>query len=55
MGLSALLTEQRRDQTVSFAMGLDGALPGVGDRIDIADPMFAGHNNGGALRLLVAI
>lgn len=49
MGLSALLTEQRRNQTVSFAMGLDGALPSVGDRIDIADPMFAGHNNGGRI------
>ena len=49
MGLTALLTEQRRNQTVSFAMGLDGALPSVGDRIDIADPMFAGHNNGGRI------
>ena len=48
-GLAALLTEQNRTQTVSFTMGLDGALPSVGDRIDIPDIMFTGHNTGGRI------
>ncbi|WP_131669500.1 TipJ family phage tail tip protein [Psychrobacter pygoscelis] len=48
-GLAALLTEQNRTQTVSFAMGLDGVLPSVGDRIDIPDIMFTGHNTGGRI------
>lgn len=49
MGLAALLAEQNRTQTVSFAMGLDGSLPNVGSRIDIPDMMFAGVNNGGRI------
>lgn len=49
MGLAALLTEQNRTQTVSFAMGLDGSIPTVGDRVDIADMMFTGANNGGRI------
>lgn len=49
LGLAALLTEQNRTQTVSFTMGLDGALPSVGDRIDIPDIMFTGHNTGGRI------
>ena len=48
-GLAALLSEQNRTQTVSFAMGLDGSLPSVGSRIDIADMMFTGANNGGRI------
>ena len=49
MGLAALLAEQNRTQTVSFAMGLDGSLPTVGSRIDIPDMMFTGANNGGRI------
>lgn len=49
MGLAALLAEQNRTQTVSFAMGLDGSLPNVGSRIDIADMMFTGANTGGRI------
>ncbi|MBZ1392305.1 TipJ family phage tail tip protein [Psychrobacter pacificensis] len=48
-GLAALLSEQIRTQTVNFAMGLDGALPSVGSRVDIADMMFTGANNGGRI------
>lgn len=48
-GLAALLSEQNRTQTVSFAMGLDGSLPSVGSRVDIADMMFTGANNGGRI------
>ena len=49
MGLSALLAEQHRTQTVSFSMGLDGSIPTVGSRVDIADPMFTGANNAGRI------
>ena len=49
MGLAALLAEINRTQTVSFAMGLDGSLPVVGSRLDIADMMFTGANNGGRI------
>ncbi|AEO01026.1 phage tail fiber host specificity protein [Psychrobacter phage Psymv2] len=49
MGLAALLAEQNRTQTASFAMGLDGSLPTVGSRIDIPDMMFTGANNGGRI------
>lgn len=49
MGLAALLAELNRTQTVSFAMGLDGELPAIGSRIDIADMMFTGANNGGRI------
>lgn len=49
MGLAALLAETNRTQTVSFAMGLDGSLPSVGSRIDIADMMFTGANTGGRI------
>lgn len=49
MGLAALLAETNRTQTVSFAMGLDGALPSVASRIDIADMMFTGANTGGRI------
>lgn len=49
MGLAALLTEQNRTQTVTFAMGLDGSLPSVGDRVDIADMMFTGRASGGRI------
>mgnify|MGYP003638972006 CR=1 FL=1 len=48
-GLAALLSEQNRTQTVTFTMGLDGQLPTVGSRIDIADMMFTGANNGGRI------
>lgn len=48
-GLAALLSEQNRTQTVNFAMGLDGSLPSVGSRVDIADMMFTGANNGGRI------
>ncbi|MGE6329694.1 TipJ family phage tail tip protein [Psychrobacter pacificensis] len=48
-GLAALLSEQIRTQTVNFAMGLDGSLPSVGSRVDIADMMFTGANNGGRI------
>nr|WP_313974134.1 phage tail protein [uncultured Psychrobacter sp.] len=48
-GLAALLSEQNRTQTVTFTMGLDGSLPTVGDRVDIADMMFTGVNNGGRI------
>lgn len=49
MGLAALLAETNRTQTVSFAMGLDGSLPSVASRIDIADMMFTGANTGGRI------
>lgn len=49
MGKAALLAEQNRTQTVSFAMGLDGSLPTVGSRVDIADLMFKGSNTGGRI------
>lgn len=49
MGKAALLAEQNRTQTVSFAMGLDGSLPTVGSRVDIADLMFKGNNTGGRI------
>ncbi|MDE0842528.1 MAG: phage tail protein [Psychrobacter pacificensis] len=49
MGLAALLAEANRTQTVSFSMGLDGALPSVASRIDIADMMFTGANTGGRI------
>ena len=49
MGLAALLTEQNRTQTVTFSMGLEGALPTVGSRVDISDPMFTGKNTGGRI------
>ncbi|WP_286796608.1 host specificity protein J, partial [Psychrobacter sp. UBA6291] len=48
-GLAALLSEQNRTQTVTFTMGLDGSLPTVGNRVDIADMMFTGVNNGGRI------
>lgn len=48
-GLAALLSEQNRTQTVTFTMGLDGSLPTVGSRVDIADMMFTGLNNGGRI------
>ncbi|MGB6924828.1 TipJ family phage tail tip protein [Psychrobacter sp.] len=48
-GLAALLSAQNRTQTVSFTMGLDGQLPTVGSRVDIADMMFTGANNGGRI------
>ncbi|MFK4001696.1 host specificity protein J [Psychrobacter namhaensis] len=48
-GLAALLSEQNRTQTVTFTMGLDGQLPTVGSRVDIADMMFTGANNGGRI------
>ncbi|MDP4545891.1 phage tail protein [Psychrobacter faecalis] len=48
-GLAALLSEQNRTQTLTFAMGLDGSLPSVGSRVDIADMMFTGANNGGRI------
>jgi len=54
MGLAALLAEQNRTQTVSFAMGLDGSLPTVGSRIDIPDMMFTGANNGGRISAVSA-
>ena len=53
-GLAALLSEQNRTQTVNFAMGLDGQLPSVGSRIDIADMMFTGANNGGRISAVSA-
>lgn len=49
MGLAALLAETNRTQSVSFAMGLDGSLPSVASRIDIADMMFTGANTGGRI------
>ena len=49
MGHAALLAEQYRTQTVSFSMGLDGSLPTVGSRVDIADLMFKGNNTGGRI------
>ncbi len=53
-GLAALLSEQNRTQTVNFAMGLDGQLPTVGSRVDIADMMFTGANNGGRISAVSA-
>lgn len=54
MGKAALLAEQNRTQTVSFAMGLDGSLPTVGSRVDIADLMFKGNNTGGRISAVSA-
>lgn len=54
MGLAALLAEANRTQTVSFSMGLDGALPSVASRIDIADMMFTGANTGGRITIVNA-
>lgn len=54
MGLAALLAETNRTQSVSFAMGLDGSLPSVASRIDIADMMFTGANTGGRISTVSA-
>lgn len=46
-GLWALKTEQLETRQVSFSVGLDGAIPKVGNVINVSDETFAGRANGG--------
>ena len=46
-GLWALKTEQLETRQVTFSVGLDGAIPRVGNIISLSDEAFAGRANGG--------
>ena len=46
-GLWALKTEQLETRQVAFSVGLDGAIPRVGNIISLSDEAFAGRANGG--------
>lgn len=46
-GLWALKTEQLETRQVTFSVGLDGAIPTVGNIISLSDEAFAGRANGG--------
>ena len=46
-GLWALKTEQLETRQVTFSVGLDGAIPIVGNIISLSDEAFAGRANGG--------
>lgn len=46
-GLWALKTEQLETCQVTFSVGLDGAIPTVGNIISLSDEAFAGRANGG--------
>ena len=48
-GLWALMTEQLQTRGAKFAVGLDGQIPRPGQVIAVADPMFAGRDNGGRI------
>ena len=49
LGLWALLTSQRETRSVTFSVGLDGAIATPGQIICIADPAIAGKRIGGRL------
>lgn len=49
LGLWALLTSQRETRSVTFSVGLDGAIATPGQIIRIADPAIAGKRIGGRL------
>lgn len=49
LGLWALLTSQRETRSVTFSVGLDGAIATPGQIIRIADPAIAGKRVGGRL------
>lgn len=49
LGLWALLTSQRETRSVTFSVGLDGAIATPGQVIRIADPAIAGKRIGGRL------
>lgn len=48
-GMWALMTEQLQTRGGKFAVGLDGQIPRPGQVIAVADPMFAGRDNGGRI------
>ena len=51
-GLWALKTEQLETRQVSFGVGLDGAIPTIGNIINVSDELFAGRANGGRVSVV---
>lgn len=54
LGQAALLTEQLETRQVSFKLGMDGAIPRVGNVVTISDDIFAGRANGGRISAVSA-
>lgn len=54
IGLHILYTENLETETVTFGVGLEGAVPQPGDIIEVADPNRAGRRNGGRIRSATA-
>ncbi|MBO9790414.1 MULTISPECIES: host specificity protein J [Xanthomonas] len=50
IGLHILYTENLETETVTFGVGLEGAVPQPGDIIEVADPNRAGRRNGGRIK-----